>query len=184
MSESERGKGLKLAVAAALCIGALVFVYLQWAGNRVTPPLEDEGPVMGGRGLVQPLSPEEMQQRRAEFLREINVTPEQVAQMMALGTFPGRDATPEARQAHFEAMREILTPEQRDRIRERVGERIRERLDRQLQVLPPDQRELFERMLEERMRERGGRWGEGPPLPPPPDGRGPPPFPELVGEMH
>lgn len=167
MSTSEKPSPLKIALVTVLMVGAGIFFYLQWRSTHPTiePPAQQQiaGPM--------PRNPEEFQRIRAEIEERIGLTDEQRAQIEALGGLPGPDVSREERQARREALLQVLTPEQRDRLRDELGQRMREGLQRHLEQLPPDQQERFMRRLEERRAERGGMFG-GPGFPAPGDRSG------------
>jgi Spy/CpxP family protein refolding chaperone len=100
------------------------------------------------------------EQFRAQMTAELNITPEQKAQI---------DAIRERNDGDWGAMREeidaVLTPEQRERaeaMREERFGRMRERMMEDAQVLDPEQRERFEQRLEERRQQWEERRGGGP----------------------
>ena len=97
------------------------------------------------------------------MFRELNLTPEQQEQIQALGGPPDRGGDRESGHAGMEAMREILTPEQREQAREMMVQRMRDRMSRQADVLPPDQREAFDRRLEERIEQHRRYFDDGRP---------------------
>jgi Spy/CpxP family protein refolding chaperone len=170
MAANEKSKTTAVILTAVLVVGAAAFLYHQW---RSTHPVI-AAPAGTEREFARPERPNraEMEQRFQEMADRAGVTEEQRQQIEALGPPPSPDATREERRAHFDSVREILTPEQREQMREEMGQRMRERLSRDLERLPEDQRERFLRRLEERMAERGGRGGPGggrgfPPPPPP-----------------
>ncbi|NUN95895.1 MAG: hypothetical protein HUU16_06955 [Candidatus Omnitrophica bacterium] len=121
---------------------------------------------------------------REEMVRELKITPEQQAQFEQLRAAP-RPEGPDGWQERRQQFESILTPDQRQRMTQVMGQRmeqgIQRRLERARRILPPDQMRIYEQRLREmmeRMRQRGGRGGRGggpgggPGMPPPNPGGG------------
>lgn len=129
------------------------------AGRRDRPrgegrsPGGDRGP--GGPGF------------REEMVKEFQITPEQQSQFEKLREAP-RPEGPDGWQQRRQQFESILTPEQRQRMTQVMGQRmeqgIQRRLERARRVLPPDQLKVYEERMREmmqRMRQRGGRGERG-----------------------
>lgn len=121
------------------------------------PPERRDGP------RDRRFTPEERRQFAERMVKELNLTPEQVKQLEELRN-QGRPNSPEEARQRMEKMREILTPEQQEKMRQTFRRGMESRIQRQLQraqrALPPDQFEIFKKRLEER-RNRFRGFGGG-----------------------
>lgn len=155
--KSNRGKLL----AAVLLLGTGVgFAWLQVSRQRPSAPDDAfiaQGPVRVTR--------EERDQMREQMLADLDLTPEQRAQIEKDAP-PMQEFSFQGMQQRREAMEKILTPQQMEKLHASMQSRMRERLQKDLERLPEGEREKFMEKLEERMQ-------NGPPGGPPPGG--PPP---------
>jgi Spy/CpxP family protein refolding chaperone len=163
MSEGN-GNGLKVAGAAVLLIGALVFVWMQYRSARPAlppPAVQAQGRDFGGPRM----DPAQRGRMREQMLQSMNLSPEQRQRLEEIDQQFANRTDPQSRRERMQAVSAVFTPEQRDAMRGQMRQRMAQRLS----ILPPDQRELFMQKLEERRRNRGGGrgWGGGP------RGRGP-----------
>jgi len=155
----------KTLAALAVVLAALVVIGIQW--GRTHPDLQAAETSVAGaptargpEGRPGPPSPEQREQFRAQMVAELNLTPEQQAQMEAI-----RERSDGDWRAMREEIQAVLTPEQRQRaeaMREERFARMRARMMEDAQVLDLEQRERFEQRLEERRRQWEERRGGGP----------------------
>jgi Spy/CpxP family protein refolding chaperone len=131
----------------------------------------------GGQEFGPP-SPEMRAAMRNQMFATLNLTDEQRAQIEALGE-PGQGGNP---REHFEKMREILTPEQREQmgaVREQhMAQMMSRRLEEARKTLPESEVQKLEQKMKERQEARrngerpawapdGGRGGRDDAPPPP-----------------
>ncbi|MCX7766457.1 MAG: Spy/CpxP family protein refolding chaperone [Candidatus Sumerlaeia bacterium] len=128
-------------------------------GQPGPPPERRDGP------RERRFTPEERRQFAERMAKELNLTPEQVKKLEELRE-QGRPNSPEEARQRMEKMREILTPEQQEKMRQTFRRGFESRMQRQLQraqrVLPPDQFEIFKKRLEERRNRFRGPGGDRP----------------------
>lgn len=118
---------------------------------------------------------------RAEMTEKLGLSEEQLKKIEAIDKQLEGQRGPEVWATRAQAMSEVLTPDQHQKMREMQGElrerfqeRMKQRALERASVLPEGERELFLKKLEERMAQGPPRWGRG-------EGRGgdaPPPPPE------
>lgn len=194
----------KLIGALALCCAAFLFVYAQY--ESMQPPEQpresarpDAGPPGEGqrerpfgedRGERRQWSEEDRTRMRQQIATDLGLSAEQQKQVEALDKELGEERGPESWQQRREAMEEILTPEQQEKMHEtfrergeQMGQRMRARMEERAKLLPEGEREVFLKKFEERTQERRQRWqqrsadGENAsnqPSGPPPEGGAPP----------
>jgi len=157
-------RNLKLIGAIVVVIGALGFLYHR--DRTVRPPQEAlmAQPAFGRAAPGSPPSPDEGKRMREEMLRDLGVTAEQRAKIEAIDKKHGRKTRPEVMRQRMTEMAEVLTPEQRQKARERMEASMSKRLQK---VLPPGELQKLRRRVEERF-DRGE-----PPFGPPPPGAPP-----------
>ena len=135
----------KMTGAVVFLITVLVFGYAQYRKARPSQdsmraqlearedaPVRQERPG-GQEGRRQgPPSEEERQQRRAQFMADLNLTPEQQTKMEEIDKqLEGKEGR-ERFQARREAMEEILTEEQKEKMRSQRESRREEMKQRRL----------------------------------------------------
>ncbi|MCB2156185.1 hypothetical protein KQI84_15010 [bacterium] len=192
----------KLVGSLVLLLGAIAFVMAQYKSsvpqapepgelgprheqneNHSAPPQgenkDGERPEPG-----RMLNRQERENMRAEMTERLGLTEDQLAQIDEIDKqFEGKRG-PEAWAGRAQAMQEILTSDQqqklngmRDEMRERFQERMKQRMMERASVLSPEEQELFMKKLEERIKNGPphGFGGHPPGDGPPPDGEGGPP---------
>ncbi len=179
MSDTKKSSPLKLIIVILFLIGALVFVYAQYKGSRPSPsPETRRGPdarrpgrpdsaASQPRPMRRPPTPEERAKRREEMDKQLDLTPEQRTKVDEINKrFEGKSGREVGRE-RMEAFSEVLTDEQRGKMRSLRGqrrrgreERMRRRVLRDAQVLPENEREKLREKLEQRLEQRGQRRGE------------------------
>ncbi|MCC6545838.1 hypothetical protein IT570_01625 [Candidatus Sumerlaeota bacterium] len=179
MTPNPGSSKLKLISAAILLLGGIGFLYSQYLSNSAAgladPPRSERlhvrgaapSPAMGGR--PGPPSPEDRARFRAEMEKDLALTPKQAAQIAALDKkYDGREGDFRERR---EEMENILTTEQRDKMRGAMMSRMKAHMEERLKVLPESEKQAFMKKLEERMKNGPpGGFGHRPGGPPPPDG--------------
>ncbi|HMX62957.1 MAG TPA: Spy/CpxP family protein refolding chaperone [Candidatus Sumerlaeota bacterium] len=183
MSANDGSSKLKLVSAAILLIGGIGFVTVQYLDNSAAglappaPRAHGEVHTATAPGAPSPAhrfgppSPEDRAKFRAEMEKELNLTPEQKAQLDAIHKkYEGKESDFRARMSEVE---KVLTPEQREKGRAAMMARMKAHMQERLKVLPQDEQAAFMKKLEERMKNGPppgfGHGGHGaPPEGPPP----------------
>jgi len=183
---------LKAAVAIILIIFAAVLFYVRY--RKVKPPASafapppppaqiaqgpnapggpkgtGAGPRGGGPGWGRrgwgPPSPEERKRMREQFLKALDLTPEQQAKIKQIEKQYGEPRDRETMLKFAGEVSQILTPEQREKARQMFRQRMNRRLQRLKKILPPAEFQKFQEKLQKVIETRGGRFG-------PPPGGGP-----------
>jgi hypothetical protein len=182
----DKGTAVKASLAILILIGAVV--YSVYTLNKFNSGLPREqaavsagssgdssyqaggSTIKPGTSSVQmiPISEEERKEIREEFIRELDLTPEQL-KVAKKYEKKGPPKDLEEAKVRMKVLRETLTPEQQkifwQKMREVRDERIASRKEKAKQTLPPDQYEIFEERLEDRINqfrealsERRGEW--------------------------
>jgi Spy/CpxP family protein refolding chaperone len=182
MAEPQKSSTMKLVGATVLLLIGVGFAYNQY--SKFTPPPAPErgqmqvraggGPPAAAAGTQRMGPPSEADRKkfRDEMIKDLNLTPEQQAQVQAVEKeMEGKDG-PENMRARFEAMDKILTPEQKQQARAKMGEHMKARMQEHIKTLSSEDQQKFMQKLDERMKNGGGPFG------PPPGGPGGPGGPE------
>jgi len=162
----------KLVIVGALCLAAVAFAVLQIIGStsRNIPDMQVAGAQETRFTPERRFNRERGRQEfREEFRTRLNLTKEQEEAMAEIR----KNMETGDRSQRFEqmrAMREVLTPEQRETMRSsfrermgnRMGNRMRGRMERLQKVLPPGEYKKFMEKLEEHRQRFRGRFGRPP----------------------
>ena len=185
MASQRAANTWKIAAAIILAVSALVFGYSQFRNARPSQdsmmaqlesrenlPEHQMKPIgfNAGKngGQFRLLNDEEREKMRAEFIADLNLTPEQQARLDELITDHDEEQRgPENWQRFYRSLREVLTDEQKIKMEEFINARtknFRQRILERASILPPDQKKKFEEKLDKRIQERMNRRQAGNPV--------------------
>lgn len=153
---------LKLMFALVFVAAAAGFVFAQYKKSRPVidkkTPVSESSPAGNAQKLAGEFggmpSSEERKKMRESIFKELNLTAEQNAKMQEIVKKYGDKDDMESFRGRLSEMREILTPEQREKAQKAMRGQIMSRMQDRIKVLPPDQQEKFKEKFDKRFEER------------------------------